>query len=67
MTAISMEWAIAIFVRGSVLLAATLLASWLFGRRRPSGVSAWHRAMIVGLLVLPCGVIFMPTGSRPAR
>lgn len=60
MTAFSMEWAIAIFVRASVLLAAALVASWLFGRRRPSGVSAWHRVMLVGLLLLPCGVAFMP-------
>lgn len=60
MTAISMAWAVAVFMRGSVLLAAALVASWLFGQRRPSGVSAWHRAMIVGLLVLPFGVAVMP-------
>ncbi len=60
MTVISMEWATAILVRSSVLMAAALVASWLFGRRRPSSVSAWHHAMLVGLLVLPCGVAYMP-------
>ena len=78
MTTVFVEWLIAMFSRGSLLLAAALVASWLFGRRHPSGVSAWHRVMIVGLFVLPYAVFCALTtssgvasgacnGERPAK
>jgi beta-lactamase regulating signal transducer with metallopeptidase domain/protocatechuate 3,4-dioxygenase beta subunit/peroxiredoxin len=60
MTAFFADWAMAVLVRGSVLLTVALAASWCFGRRWPLSVSAWHRAILVGLLVLPCAAVWMP-------